>query len=82
MSEQSRMRSRHLGVVRLARDRRQHLRDIAFPRFPAPAVPELDTEEKLRDGHGRHSHVVVVAHQVVERSTVPLGVDRDGRIED
>jgi hypothetical protein len=82
VNEEPRVRPGHLEVVRLERNRRHKITDVPLATRAATTIRQLDTDEQLGDGDGRHRHVVVISDHPIERDPMPLGVDQHRRVED
>jgi hypothetical protein len=76
------MSFRHIEVVRLDRDRREDVVDVALPGTPPAPVGQRDSQEQLGSRYRCDRCIVIVRDQLVERLGAALRVDEYGRVED
>jgi hypothetical protein len=69
-------------VVNLDGNAREQLVDEPSTSWTTPPIRVLYTDEQLRGGDCRHCDVIVVLHDVLNRSSRALLGEQDGRVED
>jgi hypothetical protein len=71
----------HRQVVVDDWDRGSDVIDEVLALCAMPGVSELNADEKLRDGDGRHRYFVIIVDDLVESGSRPIGVNEECRVE-